>query len=166
MTISKKLAVQLASVALFVGVMLSYSTVLNAKALVAPLTGPPPVDEGPPGCTDLPPSSAPQLYQIDAKNNKATLYFSPAGNPVSYYYVAYGYKGQEELFVVKFANKYKGGAISYSVNHLLPNTTYYFKVRGGNMCKVGPWSNSLSAKTGKNRTYTWWETLWNKVRGQ
>jgi hypothetical protein len=33
------------------------------------------------------------------------------------------------------------------VQSLSPNTTYYFRVRGGNGCATGPWSNEISVKT-------------------
>src|SRR5258708_21832886 len=38
-------------------------------------------------------------------------------------------------------------SMNFSVNSLSPNTTYYFKVRGGNGCATGAWSNEISATT-------------------
>jgi LysM repeat protein len=37
--------------------------------------------------------------------------------------------------------------MTYGVNALSPNTTYYFQVRGQNGCATGNWSNEISAKT-------------------
>ncbi len=39
------------------------------------------------------------------------------------------------------------GTRTYLVKSLSPNTTYYFKVRGGNGCATGTWSNEISTKT-------------------
>jgi LysM repeat protein len=39
------------------------------------------------------------------------------------------------------------GTNIYTVNYLNPNTTYYFRVRAGNGCATGSWSNEISAKT-------------------
>jgi len=67
------------------------------------------------------------------------------------------------LYGVSFANTFTGGAVSYTVNHLHPNTVYFFKVRGGNNCKVGDWSNIMPAKTGNNKNFTWWDMMGKKI---
>lgn len=159
---TQKLFLGITFVLILIGLVGTANTALISSAETAPITSPPGgggSDEQPGDCDLNKPSSAPQLYQINAKNNRATLYFSPAGNPVSYYRIAYGYKNQEELFGVSFANSFSGGAASYTINHLHPNTVYYFKVRGGNKCKTGDWSNIMPAKTGNNKNFTWWEML-------
>ena len=106
-----------------------------------------------PTCSDPPPSNAPHLFQIYTSGNSAKLFFTPANDNLSYYYVAYGLSNNDERFGVSYSHGLSKGVVDYSVQGLLPKTTYYFKVRGGNGCAPGPWSNILSAKTmGKNQT--------------
>jgi hypothetical protein len=50
-------------------------------------------------------------------------------------------------FGVQFPHGLYKGVIDYTIKELRPSTTYYFKVRGGNGCAPGGWSNTLSAKT-------------------
>jgi len=44
-----------------------------------------------------------------------------------------------------------------NIKSLAPNTTYYFKIRGGNHCAVGEWSDWLMAKT-ENSVYSYTNT--------
>ena len=37
--------------------------------------------------------------------------------------------------------------MTYLVTSLSPNTTYYFKIRAGNGCAPGNWSNEISTTT-------------------
>lgn len=100
-----------------------------------------------PGCGDQGPNSAPHLFQINTTKNSATLYFVPAKDPVSYYFIAYGYSDGDERFGTSFNQGSSNGVLNYTVNHLAPNITYYFKIRGGNGCMPGSWSKYLAAKT-------------------
>ncbi|OGL53884.1 hypothetical protein A3K55_01720 [Candidatus Shapirobacteria bacterium RBG_13_44_7] len=102
-----------------------------------------------PICSDQPPINPPQLFQINRKGNQALLYFAPSRNPVSYYYVAYGFKEGDERFGTWFAYENSSGVVSHTINCLSPGTTYYFKVRAGNGCMPGPWSNWLGARPGQ-----------------
>jgi len=102
---------------------------------------------GAPVCGDWPPTNAPNLFQIDTTKNSATLYFTPVNDYLSYYYVAYGYKEGDERFGVQFPAGLSKGVVNYTIGALAPQNTYYFKVRGGNGCAAGPWSNWLEAKT-------------------
>jgi hypothetical protein len=104
-------------------------------------------------CTATSPSGSPNLYEIDTGKNTATLYFSPAGKPNDYYYVAYGLKPYAEQYGVDFSQGYSTGAIKYTINMLNPGTTYYFKVRGGNGCATGNWSGIVAATTGYSRKF-------------
>lgn len=102
---------------------------------------------GPPDCSDEAPDHAPHLFQIDTTKDSATLYFTPVNNAISYYFIAYGFESWDERFGVSFSQGRYDGVLSYTINHLSPNTKYYFKVRGGHGCMPGPWSNVLAAKT-------------------
>jgi len=102
-----------------------------------------------PSCTQFVPLSAPNLYQIATTRNTATLYFSPAGNPVSRYAIVYGYWQGDGRWAVIFDQGASSGAINYTVNYLDANQTYFFHIFPLNGCQPGPWSNWKSAKTSK-----------------
>jgi hypothetical protein len=102
------------------------------------------------GCSNQAPVKAPNLFEIRRSRDSAKLFFTPAGDPVSYYYIAYGPKEKPEAHGVSFDQASFPGVLNFTVNLLKPGTYYYFKVRAGNGCMPGPWSNSLLAKP--NRT--------------
>ena len=99
-----------------------------------------------PICGDSKPVSAPKLVNAFASGkNEVTLIWSRALDPVSYYLVAYGTKpNQPEFGNPNIGSKY---TISYIVTNLSGNTTYYFKVRAGNGCMPGDFSNEVAVKT-------------------
>jgi len=103
-----------------------------------------------PVCGDVPPASPPDLFQIDVSSNSAVLYFTPAGKPYNYYFISYSRFPHAEEYGTQFVLTNYEGVTSFKVSHLAPQTTYYFKVRGGNGCMPGPWSNIMEVKTGKN----------------
>jgi hypothetical protein len=100
----------------------------------------------PPTCGNTPPSSSPSLYAASAQDSSSILlYFTDAGDPVSSYSVEYGTApGDYQYSALSIGSK---GTRTYLVSSLLPATTYYFRVRGGNGCAIGTWSNEISAKT-------------------
>jgi len=100
-----------------------------------------------PGCSDQKPSNTPNLFQIDTTSNSAKLFFAPVSGSVDKYFVSYGLTDKAEGFGIEFDPPYNNGVLSYTINSLLPNTTYYFKVRAGNGCMPGDWGNTLGAKT-------------------
>ncbi|MEK7110122.1 MAG: hypothetical protein AAB876_02775 [Patescibacteria group bacterium] len=107
-----------------------------------------------PTCSKEAPNHSPDLFQIDTTKNGAKLFFSPVNNAVDQYYIAYGFTQGDERFGVKFDKGYYDGVIDYTINELAPNTNYYFKVRAGNGCATGAWSNWLAAKTDGGFTQT------------
>lgn len=100
-----------------------------------------------PTCGQTAPADTPNLFQIDAGANSATLFFTPIKDNINYYFVAYGYKPGDMRFGVSFPYGPYNGVIDYTVNMLDSSKTYYFMVRGGNGCATGNWSNSLAATT-------------------
>ncbi len=99
-----------------------------------------------PGCGEVAPSSAPWLYGAIAQNSTSILlYFTDAGDPVNSYALEFGTEtGNYQWGATNIGGK---GMRTYLVQSLQPNKTYYFRVRGGNGCATGAWSNELSAKT-------------------
>ncbi len=104
---------------------------------------------GPASCTDSAPTGTPDLFQIDATPTQATLYFAPVSGSVSSYYISYGLSSGNYQYGTNLPSNPTGGALSYTINSLAPNTTYYFTIRSGNGCAPGKWSNEMSAKTAK-----------------
>jgi len=96
-----------------------------------------------PVCNDTKPGSAPVLLSAVAGTNSVTLTWSVASDPTSYYLVTYGNQPGAQ----QYGNPNVGpaGTTSYTVNNLSGNTRYYFRVRAGNGCMPGDFSNELSA---------------------
>lgn len=99
-----------------------------------------------PTCNDTKPAGAPVLLQAIAGTNNVTLIWSEGTGPLSYYLVAFGLTSGS----ITYGNPNIGGAgtTSYTVSNLSGGTTYYFKVRSGNGCMPGDYSNELSATPG------------------
>lgn len=95
-------------------------------------------------CEDSKPGSAPKLISAVASNpNEVTLTWNKAENPVTYYLIAYG----TESGKIQYGNPNAGdkNTFSYTVKGLSGGSTYYFKVRAGNNCMPGEFSNEVKA---------------------
>lgn len=110
----------------------------------------------PPGCSVPPPGAkAPHLYAaLPLSSTTILLYFSPGDKPFNHYSLAFGTKSG----IYEYGIPIFGGEQSRTVlvDNLHAQTSYYFKVRTGNDCATGPWSNEKSAKT--------WQSSWISER--
>lgn len=100
---------------------------------------------GAPVCGDTKPGSAPKLLSAKVTGrNEVTLTWSKAADPVTYYLVAYGTKSDK----LEYGNPNIGGkdTNTYVVKGLQNDQTYYFKVRAGNSCMPGEFSNEVAVK--------------------
>ena len=96
-------------------------------------------------CRSSAPTSKPDLFQIDVNGTNATLYFAPASN-ANKYFIAYGDGDKTEQYGAEYNSGNVNGVISYTIHMLTPASSYSFKVRGGNGCMPGEWSNVMKAK--------------------
>lgn len=94
-------------------------------------------------CHDPVPGGAPRLIEAIPGENRVTLVWEKASDPVNYYLIAYGLSSGDYIY----GNPNVGGSetTSYTVDNLSGGTTYYFVVRAGNGCAPGPFSNELAA---------------------
>ena len=106
-----------------------------------------------PTCSDVTPTNSPDLFQIDRTGADATLHFTPVGGSNNYYFIAYGLSVFDERYSVSFSSENSGGAITCPIHDLDPLTTYYFKIRGGNGCQPGNWSNVLQVTRASNTSF-------------
>jgi len=100
-----------------------------------------------PSCSDQKPSNSPNLFQIDTTESSAKLFFAPVFGSVNKYFISYGLTNNAEGFGIEFSERSSTGVLSYTINSLSPNTTYYFKIRAGNGCMPGDWGNTLKTQT-------------------
>lgn len=107
-----------------------------------------------PSCGNSITSGVPDLFEIRSNNNVATLYFSPPPGPYTSFYISYSKKPNVFEHGVEYNQSFSSGVIKYSVSMLQPNTKYYFKIRAGNGCATGNWSNTMSIKTTNTKLQT------------
>lgn len=105
----------------------------------------------PVSCMAKKPDHAPNLFQIDPKTNEAMVFFTPLDKDVDHYFIAYGLNENDFQYGTQFNFGPYTGVIDYTVKDLDPGQTYYFRVRAGNGCALGDWSNTYKVTMkGKN----------------
>ncbi len=100
-----------------------------------------------PGCSAAVGLRSPDLFEIRTQKNSATLYFAPGSAPYSSIYIAYSNLPDVWKYGVEYPQDFSSGVLNYTINFLQPRIKYYFKIRSGNGCAVGGWSNTMSART-------------------
>lgn len=112
----------------------------------------------PGSCSAEKPSSVPDLFQINANLDSVTLYFAPVSGNRDRYFVSYSTGENAEEHGYELINS-SDGVIAVDVSYLHKFTTYYFKVRAGNGCQPGEWSNILGVRTGQRFPSYRWSSL-------
>lgn len=102
-----------------------------------------------PICSDQEPGQkAPWLFSASAMDSQSIkLFFTAAGDPVDKYVLEYGTKSGDYPYGIQNMGIISSEPMTFTVNYLQPNTIYYFRIKGGNGCATGPWSNEITAKT-------------------
>lgn len=95
---------------------------------------------------------APELFQIDTQQNKATVYFSPISG-FNTYTVSYSTNSDGEGTTVSHSGD-SVGVQKVTIDSLDSNSTYYFKVRVDNGCMPGEWSSIKSISTIQSQIVT------------
>ena len=96
------------------------------------------------------PSSTPELFEIRADLNQATLYFTPINNTATFVISFSTHTHAEEHGEkVILGNE---GVQAHTIYHLAPNTLYYVKIRGEKDNNIGEWSNILAFRTQAQKT--------------
>jgi hypothetical protein len=99
-----------------------------------------------PACNETAPSGAPFIYSIvPAEKNSVLLKFTEASGSVDKYILEFGTKSG--IYTYGLPNIGRKGTINFQVRFLKPGVNYYFRVRAGNGCATGPWSNELRGST-------------------
>jgi hypothetical protein len=101
-------------------------------------------------CSNVLPGGTPDLFQIDATGTTATLYFSPVSSNADRYTVVFGYSSGDDRFNTSLQHGPDSGVLSYTLNSLSPNSTYYVRVRADNGCKPGSWGNEMKFSTARS----------------
>ena len=101
-----------------------------------------------PACSKQAPNKAPWIYgAIPESSTSIRLYFTPSDEPVSRYVLVFGTKSGNYQYGLIDMGINERNQMTFLVDYLSPNTTYYFKIQAANDCAPGPWSNEISAKT-------------------
>ncbi|NCU33416.1 MAG: hypothetical protein EOM23_10935, partial [Candidatus Moranbacteria bacterium] len=113
----------------------------------AAATSSPTFNTTPPGCTDTVTSAVPDLFEIRTNKDTMVLYFSPPSGEYSSFYIAFSRDPNKWEYGTEYNQGYYPGVLKYTIHLLDSNTTYYVKIRPGNGCATGNWSNTMTAKT-------------------
>jgi len=100
----------------------------------------------------------PDLFQINAQTESVTVYLAPVTNPRDRYFVSYSTSENAEEHGFEFKSD-ASGVIAVDIRELQAHTAYYFKVRAGNDCQPGDWSNILSVQMGQRFPSYRWSSL-------
>ncbi|HSD99068.1 MAG TPA: fibronectin type III domain-containing protein [Patescibacteria group bacterium] len=91
-------------------------------------------------CSAAIPFYSPNLYKVDTTRTSATLFFTVPKDTITGYTISYGLTQDATGSLTHFTEQSQNGTIIFTVDNLLLDATYYFRVRSENGCANGPWS--------------------------
>lgn len=95
--------------------------------------------------TQTPSGINPWLYEANSNSRDSiVLRFISQQTQIDHFAIEYGIKSGDYKYSVLDISK---DVTSYIVENLSANTAYFFRIRAGNGCATGNWSNEISAKT-------------------
>lgn len=101
----------------------------------------------PPGCNKTVTASAPDLFEVKTSKDAMALYFAPPAGEYSSFYVAFSQDPNSWQYGAEYGQEVASGVLHFTIGLLSPNTTYYVKLRPGNGCATGNWSNVMKITT-------------------
>ena len=110
-------------------------------------------------CGATTPVGTPDLFQINRRGDKATIYFTPVRDYTDRYHVVFGNSEGDERYggiAMQVSGEQNNGVLAIEISNLDPTAQYSFKVAPVNDCAVGTWSNWLTAK--RTSAYSWTRT--------
>lgn len=127
----------------FQDITLAYSTPDVATPTPAPVVVH--ITPRPPTCGMPSPEAAPNIFNTIPSSNSVNLVWSDTSTLLDYYALEFGYKSG----VYNFGAHNIGGKDlrQFTIQYLNPSTTYYVRVRNGNGCAVGKWSDEKKITT-------------------
>lgn len=127
---------QLPFLILFFSIFVTPISLVNAQTCTYPVPG------------------KPDIFQIDTTGTTATLHVTPPADDVTAYSVTYGFSEGDEKFGANFPSAKSTGALTFTVENLTAQTTYFFKIQAVNNCAYGQWSAWKSATLGSSSSAT------------
>ena len=96
----------------------------------------------------------PDLFQVTSSGvSSASVHFAPASDPVSSYFISFAEDSLAEGYSANLDLGHVDGAITYTLELLKPNTTYYVKVKATHGCMSGDWSTTIPFRTSSYTSY-------------
>lgn len=90
-------------------------------------------------CNSAIPAYSPSIYKVDTTRTSATIFFTLSQEKVTGYTISYGLT-QDAAGNTRFFSLQQGSTVVLTVDNLLLDAHYYFRVRSENGCAHGPWS--------------------------
>lgn len=97
-------------------------------------------------CNDTKPSSAPTIFIAYSDSpHSLIIKYIPVLSNLTKYAIEYGTESGKYLYALD--NISPNASNDYKIDYLKSNTKYYIRLRAGNGCATGDWSNEISAST-------------------
>ncbi len=92
-------------------------------------------------------SKAPWLFGGSPNYHSVEINFIDYSGSEDSYVLEYGTESGKYIYSSSFSDQTNNASKYYIVNHMAPNTDYYFRIKAVNGCAFGPWSNEIKVTT-------------------